>query len=367
VEQRSLGNSGLRVSLVGLGCNNFGRRIDYAASRPVVHKALDLGITFFDTADIYRSPIGGSEEFLGQALGPRRKDVVLATKVSMATDESGLRSASRRTIISGVEASLRRLNTDWIDLYQQHQPDPLTPVEETLRAFDDLVRQGKVRYIGCSNLRAWQVVEALWMSRSFGLASFVSCQNEYSLLMRHPDRELIPMMQAYGMGLLPYYPLASGLLTGKYRRNAPMPGGRAPDGAQRPLRGPLHQRHELAYRRTIGDFRRATGPEPAGTCVQLARRAALRVKHHRRRHQAGAVGGEQPRRVLGTDRGGTAGDRPDHRDGLMARYASPASLRARIVSSQCRPSNGCGRSLSTSTPSRQRALTLTPSGAERGT
>src|SRR3954447_21791055 len=115
MQQRSLGQSGLRVSLVGLGCNNFGRRIDYAASRPVVHKALDLGITFFDTADIYRSPIGGSEEFLGQALGPRRKDVVLATKVSMATDESGLRSASRRTIISGVEASLRRLNTDWID------------------------------------------------------------------------------------------------------------------------------------------------------------------------------------------------------------------------------------------------------------
>jgi aryl-alcohol dehydrogenase-like predicted oxidoreductase len=225
VEQRSLGNSGLRVSLVGLGCNNFGRRIDYAASRPVVHKALDLGITFFDTADIYRSPIGGSEEFLGQALGPRRKDVVLATKVSMATDENGLRSASRRTIISGVEASLRRLNTDWIDLYQQHQPDPLTPVEETLHAFDDLVRQGKVRYIGCSNLRAWQVVEARWTSRSLGLVSFVSCQNEYSLLMRHPDRELIPMMQAYGMGLLPYYPLASGLLTGKYRRNAPMPEG----------------------------------------------------------------------------------------------------------------------------------------------
>jgi aryl-alcohol dehydrogenase-like predicted oxidoreductase len=225
VEQRSLGNSGLRVSLIGLGCNNFGRRIDYAASRPVVHKALDLGITFFDTADAYRSPIGGSEEFLGQALGPRRKDVVLATKVSMASDDSGLRGASRRTIVSGVEASLRRLNTDWIDLYQQHQPDPLTPVEETLRAFDDLVRQGKVRYIGCSNLRAWQVVEARWTSRSLGLAPFVACQDQYSLLMRRPDREQIPMMQAYGMGLLPYYPLASGLLTGKYRRNAPMPEG----------------------------------------------------------------------------------------------------------------------------------------------
>jgi aryl-alcohol dehydrogenase-like predicted oxidoreductase len=225
VEQRSLGNSGLRVSLVGLGCNNFGRRIDYAASFPVVHKALDLGITFFDTADAYRSPIGGSEEFLGRALGPRRKDVVLATKVGMPVDASGPHGASRRTIIAGVEASLRRLNTDWIDLYQQHQPDPLTPIDETLRAFDDLVHKGKVRYFGCSNFRAWQVVEARWTSRTFGLASFVSCQNEYSLLARGPDRELIPMMQANGMGLLPYYPLASGLLTGKYRRNTPMPEG----------------------------------------------------------------------------------------------------------------------------------------------
>ena len=225
MQQRSLGNSGLRVSLIGLGCNNFGRRIDYAASQPVVHKALDLGITFFDTADAYRSPIGGSEEFLGRALGPRRKDIVLATKIGMPVDEGGMRGASRRTIIAGVESSLRRLNTDWIDLYQQHQPDPLTPIEETLRAFDDLIRQGKVRTIGCSNLRAWQVVEARWTSRTLGLAPFVSCQNEYSLLMRRPDRELIPMMQSYGMGLLPYYPLASGLLTGKYRRNTPMPAG----------------------------------------------------------------------------------------------------------------------------------------------
>jgi aryl-alcohol dehydrogenase-like predicted oxidoreductase len=147
MQQRSLGRSGLRVSIVGLGCNNFGRRIDYASSRPVVHKALDLGITFFDTADVYRSAIGGSEEFLGKALGPRRKDIILATKVGMPM-EHGCRGASRHTIIAGVEASLRRLNTDWIDLYQQHQPDPHTPIEETLRAFDDLVRQGKVRYIG---------------------------------------------------------------------------------------------------------------------------------------------------------------------------------------------------------------------------
>jgi len=224
MDYRTLGNSGLRVSLVGLGCNNFGRRIDYAASEPVVHKALDLGITLFDTADVYRSEIGGSEEFLGRALGPRRKDIVLATKVSMPMDH-GPRSASRRTIIAGAEASLRRLNTDWIDLYQQHQPDPSTPIEETLRAFDDLIRAGKVRYIGCSNLKAWQVVESRWTSRSLGLAPFVSCQDEYSLLTRRADRELIPMVQAYGMGLLPYYPLAGGALTGKYRRNSSMPEG----------------------------------------------------------------------------------------------------------------------------------------------
>jgi aryl-alcohol dehydrogenase-like predicted oxidoreductase len=224
MEYRSLGDSGLRVSQLGLGCNNFGRRIDYAASQPVVYKALDLGITLFDTADVYRSEIGGSEEFLGRALGPRRQDIVLATKVGMPM-EPGRHGASRHTIIAGVEASLRRLDTDWIDLYQQHQPDPLTPIEETLRAFDDLIRAGKVRYIGCSNFRPWQVVEARWTSRALGLAPFVSCQDEYSLLTRRADRELIPMMQAYGMGLLPYYPLASGALTGKYRRNVAMPDG----------------------------------------------------------------------------------------------------------------------------------------------
>jgi len=224
MEYRTLGHSGLRVSLVGLGCNNFGRRIDYAASEPVVHKALDLGITLFDTADVYRSALGGSEEFLGRALGPRRKNIVLATKVGMPIDD-GPRGASRRTIVAGVESSLRRLHTDWIDLYQQHQPDPLTPIEETLRAFDDLIRAGKVRYVGCSNFAAWRVVDARWTARSLGLAPFVSCQNEYSLLARRVDRELVPAMQAYGIGLLPYYPLAGGALTGKYRRNTAMPEG----------------------------------------------------------------------------------------------------------------------------------------------
>jgi aryl-alcohol dehydrogenase-like predicted oxidoreductase len=165
MKQRTLGKSGLQVSLVGLGCNNFGGRTDLEASRKVVHKALDLGITLFDTADTYGER-GGSETVLGQVLGNRCKDIVLATKFGMPMDEAGiLKGASRRYILSAVEASLQRLKTDWIDLYQLHVPDPLTLIEETLRALEDLIRQGKVRYIGCSNLPAWQVVEALWTAR----------------------------------------------------------------------------------------------------------------------------------------------------------------------------------------------------------
>jgi aryl-alcohol dehydrogenase-like predicted oxidoreductase len=222
---RNLGRSGLQVSLVGLGCNNFGGRLDLAATRKVVHRALDLGITLFDTADIYGER-GRSEEYLGESLGDRRKDIVLATKFGMAMDDAGVRKgASRRYILSAVEASLKRLKTDWIDLYQLHQPDPLTPIEETLRALGDLVRQGKVRYVGCSNLPAWQVVDALWTAKHAGLDRFVCCQDEYSLVVREPERELIPMMERGGLGLLPYFPLASGLLTGKYQRNASMPAG----------------------------------------------------------------------------------------------------------------------------------------------
>jgi len=227
MDLRSVGRSGLRVSQVGLGCNNLGQRIDFAASQVVVHKALDVGITLFDTADTYREKTPGavgSEEFLGRILGVRRKDIVLATKFGNPMDAEGAkRGASRRHIMSAVEASLQRLGTDWIDLLQVHRPDPLTPIEETLRALDDLIRDGKVRYIGCSNFAAWQVVEALWTSRQCGVAPFVSCQYEYSLLMRWPEQAQVPMMRAYGLGLLPYYPLASGLLTGKYRRNAPLP------------------------------------------------------------------------------------------------------------------------------------------------
>jgi len=233
MKQRPLGKSGLQVSLVGLGCNNFGGRIDLEASRKVVHKALDLGITLFDTADIYGER-GGSETILGQVLGDRRGDIVLATKFGMPMDEAGVvKSASRRYILSAVEASLRRLRTDWIDLYQLHTPDPLTPIEETLRTLEDLVRHGKVRYIGCSNLPAWQVVEALWTSRHLGFNAFVTCQDEYSLLVRDPERELLPAMQAHGLGLLPYFPLACGLLSGKYKRNTPLPEGARLTNTQR--------------------------------------------------------------------------------------------------------------------------------------
>jgi aryl-alcohol dehydrogenase-like predicted oxidoreductase len=226
MQTRAMGASDLRVTLVGLGCNNFGRRTDAEASRKVIDTALDLGITLFDTADIYGGS-GASETILGEALGARRKNIVLATKFGMAMDEAKtMQGASRRYILSAAEASLRRLKTDWIDLYQLHQPDPLTPIEETLRALDDLIRQGKVRSIGCSNLPAWQVVEAQWTARHGGLHSFVCCQDEYSLLRRDAERELLPAAKAYGLGFLPYFPLASGLLTGKYRRD------RMPQGAR---------------------------------------------------------------------------------------------------------------------------------------
>ncbi|MBV9751692.1 MAG: aldo/keto reductase [Hyphomicrobiales bacterium] len=225
MQERNLGKSGLRVSLVGLGCNNFGGRIDLEATRKVVHKALDSGITLFDTADTYGER-GGSENFLGQVLGERRKDIVLATKFGMPMDDAGrLKGGSRRYIMRAVEASLRRLKTEWIDLYQLHNYDPLTPIEETLRALDDLIRTGKVRYIGCSNLPAWRVVEAQWTAKAEHLNAFASCQDEYSLVVRDIEKELMPAIEAYGLSLLPYFPLASGLLTGKYAQGAAMPAG----------------------------------------------------------------------------------------------------------------------------------------------
>jgi aryl-alcohol dehydrogenase-like predicted oxidoreductase len=222
MQTRTLGKNGPKVSVVGLGCNNFGT-LDLERSRAVVHRALDAGITLFDTADVYGNR-GGSEEQLGEILGSNRKDIVLATKFAMPMDDSGAKSGgSRGYILEAVEASLKRLKTDWIDLYQMHQPDPNTPIEETLGALNDLVKQGKVRHIGCSNMPGWQVADSQWVSKTNGFAAFETAQDEYSLLVRDIEKNLAPALEHYGMGLLPYFPLASGLLTGKYKRDAPIP------------------------------------------------------------------------------------------------------------------------------------------------
>jgi aryl-alcohol dehydrogenase-like predicted oxidoreductase len=220
---RRLGGSGLVVSVAGLGCNNFGMRIDLDAARAVVDAALDAGVTFFDTSDSY----GASEEFLGEVLEGRRDDVVLATKFGWSLRGAngadwGARG-SRRYIRKAVERSLRRLRTDWIDLYQLHQPDPLTPIEETLSVLTDLVHEGKVRYVGSSNFAAWQVADAAWTAREAGLERFVSAQNHYNLIDRKIETELVPACEHFGVGLLPFFPLASGLLTGKYRRGEAPP------------------------------------------------------------------------------------------------------------------------------------------------
>lgn len=225
MEIRNLGGSGLRVSAVGLGCNNFGQRLDVEGTRKVIHKALDVGITLFDTADVYGNR-GGSETAMGQVLGDRRKDIVLATKFAMQMDDEGVKKgASRRYIMKAVEDSLKRLQTDYIDLYQQHAYDPLTPIDETLRALQDLVSQGKVRYIGCSNLPAWRVAEATLTAKAINATPFVSIQDEYSLVVRDIEKELQPAAKAYNLGILPYFPLASGLLTGKYASTGDAPAG----------------------------------------------------------------------------------------------------------------------------------------------
>jgi aryl-alcohol dehydrogenase-like predicted oxidoreductase len=227
VEYRNLGRSGLQVSVVGLGCNNFGMRIDADQTKAVVDKAIELGINFFDTADVYGN-LGQSEEFLGQALKGRRRDVIVATKFRSPMGEGPLWSGgSRRYIMDAVDDSLRRLGTDYIDLYQIHFPDPSTPAEETMRALDDVVRAGKVRYVGCSNYSGWQLVEAQWVAKTAHLTPFISAQNQYNLLDRRIERDLGQVVETYGVGVLPYFPLASGFLTGKYRRGeAPREGTR---------------------------------------------------------------------------------------------------------------------------------------------
>lgn len=219
MEYRNLGNSGLKVSVVGLGCNNFGMMIDAQQTKSVVDTALDQGITLFDTADVYGG--GQSEEYLGKALGKKRPQAIIATKfgnpMGPAPNQTG---ASGHYIVRAVEASLKRLRTDYIDLYQIHKPDPETPIEETMRALDDLVRQGKVRYVGCSNFSGWQLVESHWTAMTGGLEHFVSAQNRYSILSRGIEADLLPACEQYGVGILPFFPLESGLLTGKYKVGA---------------------------------------------------------------------------------------------------------------------------------------------------
>ena len=221
---RQLGESGLTVSVLGLGGNNFGGRIGLEETRSVVDAAIDCGVTLVDTADIYGDK-GGSEEALGQVLAGRREDVVLATKFGMDMGDGTVARGSRKYIRRAVEASLRRLQTDYIDLYQYHAPDGVTPLEETLAALDDLITDGKVRYIGSSNFAGWQIADADWIARTQHQARFVSAQNHYSLLQRAAEREVIPSCANRGVGVLPYFPLANGLLTGKYRRGHAPPRG----------------------------------------------------------------------------------------------------------------------------------------------
>ncbi len=222
---RSLGTGGPDVSVVGLGCNNFGSRVDEQGTRAVVDAALDVGITLFDTADVYGNR-GGSEDLLGKALEGRRDRVVLATKFGHAmTDDAPPNRGSREYVRVAIEASLKRLRTDVIDLYQYHRPDGLTPIEETIGAMGELVDEGKVRFIGSSNFEPEQIEQADAFARSNSLHPFVSAQNEYSLLERGAGQELLPVCERLGIGVLPYFPLASGLLTGKYRRGEPAPAG----------------------------------------------------------------------------------------------------------------------------------------------
>ena len=224
MRRRRIGSSTLEVSVVGLGTNNFGGRIDEAASRAVIDAALDSGIDFLDTADVYGNR-GGSEEIIGRALAGRRDRVVLATKFGHDLGDGETARGARPYIRKAIEASLRRLQTDWIDLYQYHRPDGVTPVEDTLAALDELVQEGKVRAIGSSNFTPAMVEEAHGVAAERGLTPFVSEQSEYSWVAREAERELLPVCERLGIGFIPYFPLASGLLTGKYRRGEPPPEG----------------------------------------------------------------------------------------------------------------------------------------------
>jgi aryl-alcohol dehydrogenase-like predicted oxidoreductase len=247
VRHRTLGKDGPEVSVVGLGCNNFGMRVDEQGTRAVVDAALDVGVTIFDTADAYGK--GLSEEYLGKALEGRRERAVLATKFgNPLSDDESLPGGSPEYIRKAVRASLARLRTDWIDLYQYHRPDDVTPIEDTLGALNELVEEGTVRFIGSSNFDAAQIDEADRIAAEHGWARFVSAQNEYSLLRRDVERELLPTCERLRIGFLPYFPLASGLLTGKYRRGEPPPEGTRLAGRQERLTPEVFDRVEALER-----------------------------------------------------------------------------------------------------------------------
>ena len=221
---RQLGSSGLQVSAIGLGANNFGGRLDARRTEAVVHAAIDAGVNLIDTSNSYGA--GRSEEFIGLALNGRRSRTVIATKVSSRISEGPNNAGnSRKHILSQVDVSLRKLRTDYIDLYQIHWWDPNTPIEETLRALEDLIRDGKIRYAGCSNFAAWQVCESHWTAKTLGVNGFSSVQPRYSMMYRQPEAEMVPFCEKYGVGILPYYPLENGFLTGKYRRDQAPPEG----------------------------------------------------------------------------------------------------------------------------------------------
>ena len=305
-----LGPSGLTVSTVGLGCNNFGARMADEDVPKVVGAAIDEGITLFDTADVY-GHAGGSETLLGQALGSRRDEVIIATKfggdMRGANGPDWAYAGRAATSGSRVEASLRRIGTDWIDLYQLHTPDPNTPIEETLAALDELVTEGKVRYLGSSNLTGWQVIDADWIAQTSGYEGFISAQNEYSWLNRGVEAELIPALDHTGQSLLPYFPLARGLLTGKYQRGEPAPSGsrlaRQTDVAG--ARGLRHDRGDRAVRPRprsddAGCGHRRTGGNADGRVGDRRRHLGRTGPTKRRRGSVGAQRGG-PRGVAQAD------------------------------------------------------------------
>jgi aryl-alcohol dehydrogenase-like predicted oxidoreductase len=263
MEYRRLGQSGLKVSVVGLGGNTFGNAADEERSITVIRRALDLGINMIDTADVYSA--GVSEQYVGKAVAGRRQEAIVATKVNgkmgPGPNDRGL---SRKHIIDGCEQSLRRLNTDYIDLYQVHQFDPETPLEESLRTLDDLVHAGKVRYLGCSNFAAWQLTHALWTSSRHNLASFVSVQPQYSMFARDVERELLPACTTFGIGIIPYSPLAGGVLTGKYEA------GKAPPPDTRAGRNPRMQQQLTPERLGTVEKLKAFAQERGYGVTQLA-------------------------------------------------------------------------------------------------